>query len=222
MITIYALDDPRNAEVRYIGQAAQAERRYAQHLAGWRTGVTLKDCWVRRLYALGLRPQLRLLETVPPAIAYQRECFWMQWYQTQGHDVLNLRGMPHRIGCPLFERIAALEHEVVTPGELVGQRPTTAALYVAAAPPPAPDPVAVLPQFIDTSVQVLPGAVTPRPQMYAAYVGWWWDVPAIGKKLTRPQFEAALAPLLAEQGVVLGRLRWAGIWVGGYREQHAE
>jgi hypothetical protein len=123
MLTIYALVDPRNQEVRYIGQAVDVQKRYQQHVTQPGHRRQLSALWLRRLTALCLRPRLRVLQRgVPDELGYTCECYWMEQYQALGHDVLNQNGP----GCkrrPHPDRMGALLTETVGPDELVGERP---------------------------------------------------------------------------------------------------
>lgn len=127
-ITIYALQDPRNNEIRYVGQAKDVLRRYRQHLYNCRnTDVTLHSKWLLRLRELRLEPALLELEHISDQSftflqrqARTREKYWLDYYLAQEHDCLNMvwsvgRGVPR-------ERIWALGCEKVAPGELVGTR----------------------------------------------------------------------------------------------------
>lgn len=58
-VEIYALIDPRDGVVRYIGKAICAERRLKQHLRETRRDYPVYR-WIRHLLGLGLVPQLRI------------------------------------------------------------------------------------------------------------------------------------------------------------------
>lgn len=61
---VYALIDPRNGAVRYIGKSHRtAHRRLMRHLSPcYLTGNTHKERWLRILLKLNLRPIVRVLE----------------------------------------------------------------------------------------------------------------------------------------------------------------
>lgn len=134
---IYILIDPRNGEVRYIGQAKVPGLRYRQHCTSPEHRGQLSAVWLRRLVVLGLQPQLRVLErAVPVAEAHARECYWITYYRDREHDVLNQVGP----GCqyvPSDERIGLLLTENVSMGEFVGQRPLVRLVARQPAPPGA-------------------------------------------------------------------------------------
>jgi len=62
---IYALIDPRNGELRYIGKTVRtAHRRLRRHLARCYLDEahTHKNRWLRKLLSLGLEPSIEVLE----------------------------------------------------------------------------------------------------------------------------------------------------------------
>lgn len=68
---IYALVDPRNNQIRYIGKTMRtAHRRLRRHLARCYLDEanTHKNRWLRQLLAFGLEPQILVLETCTSAI----------------------------------------------------------------------------------------------------------------------------------------------------------
>jgi len=60
--SIYALIDPRDNAVRYIGCAIDTEERFKQHLKD--RGNTPKCKWLAELRQCGLLPKLEVLEVV--------------------------------------------------------------------------------------------------------------------------------------------------------------
>lgn len=59
-VEIYALIDPRDGRVRYIGKANNAEARFKAHLREKRR-VTPVYCWIGKLRKLGLTPALNVI-----------------------------------------------------------------------------------------------------------------------------------------------------------------
>lgn len=61
---IYALVDPRNNLIRYIGKSHRtAHRRLRRHLAAcYLTGNTHKERWIRQLLRVGLEPEITILQ----------------------------------------------------------------------------------------------------------------------------------------------------------------
>jgi DNA endonuclease I-like protein/GIY-YIG catalytic domain-containing protein len=65
---IYVLIDPRNGEVRYIGQTRQLPtRRLSEHIwaANRKDSTTHKDNWIRSLLSNKCKPEIKTLKKVP-------------------------------------------------------------------------------------------------------------------------------------------------------------
>jgi hypothetical protein len=88
MAFIYALTDPRNDEVRYIGQTKYRINRYTQHKRN-RDDNAAKHEWIAELNALGLEPGCMILEEVDWDHRFKRESQWIKHYQEQGADLTN-------------------------------------------------------------------------------------------------------------------------------------
>lgn len=87
---IYALIDPRDDAVRYVGISANVKRRYKQH-AFHHSKNTKKDAWTQELRDQGLQPLLSIIETVCGSVyASQREQYWIRHYLQQGAALTNL------------------------------------------------------------------------------------------------------------------------------------
>lgn len=102
---IYALVDPRDCIVRYVGRSVSPWSRFKAHLYS-SNGSVLTTRWARRLRDLGLRPQLWIVEICNGWKAAEREQYWSQELLRQGHqarrhwvrgsvlpDELQMRGM---------------------------------------------------------------------------------------------------------------------------------
>jgi len=86
--TIYALADPYDQAVRYVGETANVQRRYREHCRG-ETGVKVAG-WVAELKEQGMFPVLLILETdVVGRMAIKREWYWTKMYLMQGAALLN-------------------------------------------------------------------------------------------------------------------------------------
>jgi hypothetical protein len=101
---IYALNDPRTGECRYVGKSDTPEKRFVLHLITAARMRTHKDKWVSSLKAGGLRPTLEVLDEVP-------HCQWEFWEReyirvfraigmrltnhTEGGEGNNMRGRTH-------------------------------------------------------------------------------------------------------------------------------
>jgi NUMOD3 motif-containing protein len=91
---IYALVDPRNDQVRYVGKANDPHRRYIGHLyeqrMHYRAKNPYKRRWLDQLTKMGLKPQLRVLERVSLQEWPTREVFWIAHYRNFGARLTNL------------------------------------------------------------------------------------------------------------------------------------
>ena len=81
---IYALVDPRNGEVKYVGKTVFPVReRLGRHIREARQGVVSHKCnWIRQLLNQGLKPLVLLLEETEDW--QTREVFWIAHYQSIG------------------------------------------------------------------------------------------------------------------------------------------
>jgi hypothetical protein len=93
---IYALIDPRTHRVGYVGKTDNPDKRLFDHVRQARHKVgrnTLKGAWLRELTALGLRPDLLVLE----------ECFG-EWQSREKYWIARTPGLLNeksggQIGC---------------------------------------------------------------------------------------------------------------------------
>lgn len=60
---IYALGDPRTDKIRYVGITFRERQRFNEHLSkAKKGGGTHRDCWIRLLLSLEIRPTITILE----------------------------------------------------------------------------------------------------------------------------------------------------------------
>lgn len=98
-VSIYALVDPRDGCVRYIGKAADPEARYRKHLCPYYLRAdTYKNKWIKSLLSQGLTPTLKIIEEVPEDQWERREQYWVAFYRG---DMLT-NGTPGGDGGPTF------------------------------------------------------------------------------------------------------------------------
>ena len=93
--TIYALIDPRDDSIRYIGMTHNPDQRLKEHLRG-RGGNSPKRIWINELRQLGLVPTMQPIEkglSLPAAL--ERESFLIQHYLNAGNVLVNLRVTPY-------------------------------------------------------------------------------------------------------------------------------
>lgn len=87
---IYALVDPRDSTIRYIGRSSSGVRRPYAHMApsALRKDNTPKGKWIREIRAIGLRPSISVLEefdTPEPLVESERT--WIQRLKPQLFNV---------------------------------------------------------------------------------------------------------------------------------------
>lgn len=88
MHSIYALCDPWTGNIRYIGQAIDIYRRYAQHLL-YSTGN--KKVWMDELKREAKLPTLIILESgLTRSQANKQEMYWIAYYLNQGAPLTNV------------------------------------------------------------------------------------------------------------------------------------
>lgn len=101
---IYALRDPRDWRIRYIGKTVQKwEMRLRDHIRQAKrlspeTRETRHDRWINRLQEKNLKPRLELLEIVPDEDSIAAEKKWIAELKEYGHDLVN--GNSGGAGCP--------------------------------------------------------------------------------------------------------------------------
>lgn len=93
-ISIYALIDPRDHLVRYIGQSTDPAIRLKSHLS-LAQGSQQKRAWLRDLKGLKLKPTVHILETVKGYLAAdEREQYWIGYYLAHGQVLTNFLPQP--------------------------------------------------------------------------------------------------------------------------------
>jgi hypothetical protein len=83
MYIIYALIDPRNYEVRYIGLTRAGYSRFVQHLS--KDGKNhRKNGWVQELEDIGEMVIFEMIDKASSfALAQRKEAFWIHFYQSK-------------------------------------------------------------------------------------------------------------------------------------------
>jgi hypothetical protein len=86
---IYALIDPRDGAVRYIGQTTgPLLKRRAEHYYSPTNQYTRK--WIAELREAGVRPDIKALEEVAIDDLDSREFYWIVACRERGADLLNV------------------------------------------------------------------------------------------------------------------------------------
>jgi DNA-binding XRE family transcriptional regulator len=96
---IYALVDPRDQTIRYIGVSKDVQTRLAQHM---REVQNEKRKWLSELYQQGLVPDIKILETIEAEqdadiIYSQRELHWIRYFSQAGAPLTNISGLPRAL-----------------------------------------------------------------------------------------------------------------------------
>jgi hypothetical protein len=90
LVTIYALIDPRDSAVRYIGATNNINRRLSDHLKDTPKYDHYNARWIRSLLSAGLEPKLRILEWVSPERDWaEQEKRWTAIYKADGASLTN-------------------------------------------------------------------------------------------------------------------------------------
>lgn len=89
--TIYGLVDPRDGQLRYVGQTVRAtDVRYRQHLVRANQKKTHRDCWIFSLLSLGLKPRLVVFQELDSKDLLDRaEVFWISYFKALGCRLTN-------------------------------------------------------------------------------------------------------------------------------------
>lgn len=90
MTTIYALIDPRDGAVRYIGKANDPYFRLNFHVKDKRCTAP-RRVWFKELNSLGIMPLVAILECVPMSEWQSAERSWIAFYRSIGANLLNYR-----------------------------------------------------------------------------------------------------------------------------------
>lgn len=83
---IYALRDPRDGVIRYVGQTFTPETRFRAHvmdamrLAARGAPLSRMALWIKELWEQELCPDYLILETTTEALAEAREQAWIDCY----------------------------------------------------------------------------------------------------------------------------------------------
>lgn len=90
---VYALIDPRNNVIRYIGKSCSGLNRPQQHLSKTATeprkdrkngSLTKRQAWLKQLRLLKIKPIIKVLEVCKDDVhLIERECYWIAQYSSK-------------------------------------------------------------------------------------------------------------------------------------------
>ncbi len=89
-VFIYGLNDPRTGQCRYVGKATDCQKRWQAHIDRCRSSVTYKNCWIRGLLSLGLKPILEIIDEVPASEWEFWEQAYIRVFRAIGFDLTNV------------------------------------------------------------------------------------------------------------------------------------
>lgn len=112
MTKVYALVNPLNSEVHYVGITRQKESyRYATHLSTARVNPTnTPHCaWIHSLLSINIQPGMIVLERMPSEQYNGEERKWMKRIKERGDFLYNLHGgsIPYKDWTPQKLRVAS-------------------------------------------------------------------------------------------------------------------
>jgi len=88
-VYIYALIDPRDDKIRYIGKSINPEQRYERHLHEKETNAG-KVGWISGLQIRGMQPEMKILEVANEKNWKKRERWWIERGREFGWPLLNI------------------------------------------------------------------------------------------------------------------------------------
>lgn len=98
MPEIYALIDPRDGAIRYIGKANDSRKRLVKHLADARRRRTPVYDWINMLAKLGMRPTFQVLEVADDWVEAERRL--IAEARDRGERLLNVADGGDEPYCP--------------------------------------------------------------------------------------------------------------------------
>lgn len=96
MNLVYALQDPRTKEIRYIGKSTKGLKRPKYHLLPCYYANKKHDkiplyLWIRKLARLGLKPEILILQEIDTAQNLAKaELYWIDYFKFQGSPLTNV------------------------------------------------------------------------------------------------------------------------------------
>jgi len=117
---VYALIDPSNGEIFYIGCTVNPATRLSLHISNSKTyqiSYNRKERRIREILAKGLKPELKILEETTVKDQRDREHYWLQKYIADGGDITN--SVPVILDIPYLELLDKYNYTKRIHAELV-------------------------------------------------------------------------------------------------------
>ena len=90
LVSIYALIDPRDNSVRYVGKTTMTlAGRLSAHVSDCHKRNNHRSNWIKLLLRLGVRPVIELIEEVPADVWEDRERYWIAHFIESGSALTN-------------------------------------------------------------------------------------------------------------------------------------
>lgn len=91
---IYALIDPRNGSIRYVGMSTNPEQRLGRHVKQAISNAKVnphKERWILGLIALGAKPMVAILAVSNEKDWPSEETYWIDFLKAKGEPLTNIR-----------------------------------------------------------------------------------------------------------------------------------
>lgn len=109
---IYALIDPRNDLVYYVGKSSVNEKRPLSHL--FNTHSEKVNEWIKELESKWFYPKIQIIENVEKLDELpEREVYWIQYYSNLNPFILNIHHNTNLISYELIEKEEQEDFEVI-------------------------------------------------------------------------------------------------------------
>lgn len=122
LTAIYALSDPRDGKIHYIGQTQYLLAvRLGHHIGGLsraakRARTTYREAWIGELILLGLSPDIEVIEYVDSSFAGAREQMWIEFYRSlPGSEIYNRLKNHHYPKHPIHQQKIRQPYQAKTP-----------------------------------------------------------------------------------------------------------
>jgi hypothetical protein len=103
---IYALIDPRNNLIRYIGKTKHGTKRIDQHYKILKKDQTYKAGWLRQLESAGVKFDSYVLDVAEsPAALNELEVWWIAYGRALGWPLTNMTGGGDGLALPTEETL---------------------------------------------------------------------------------------------------------------------